>query len=198
MRRNRKKRSKRYWIVAITAMGVLIAYCPNKSHNIVLGKVRDDNTVSEVQQRQIQFDIAADTLEAVLIKFQKAADVQVVIPNDAMRSLSSPGVTGRFSPEQALKEILRGTGITYRFADKRTAILEIHAEAESVEIRDDSRPIVSSPKYTQPLLDTPQTITVISKEVIQEQGATTLRDVLRNVPGLTITAGEGGNPVKSK
>src|SRR5688572_26123234 len=68
--------------------------------------------------------------------------------------------------------------------------LEIHAEAESVEIRDDARLSVSSTKYTQPLLDTPQTVTVISKEVIEEQGATTLRDVLKNVPGLTITAGE--------
>ena len=29
---------------------------------------------------------------------------------------------------------------------------------------------------------------------MEEQGATTLRDVLKNVPGLTITAGEGGNP----
>ncbi len=190
-----KKRSKRYWIVAITAMGVLVAYCPNNNHNLVLGRARlDNNTVTHKQERQIVFDIAAGTLEAVLTRFQQATDVQVVIPNDAMRSLSSPGVSGRFSPEQALKEILRGTGIAYRFTDKRTAILEIHAESESVEIRDDSRPVLSSSKYTQPLLDTPQTITVISKDVIQEQGATTLRDVLKNVPGLTITAGEGGNP----
>ncbi|HZN07384.1 MAG TPA: TonB-dependent siderophore receptor [Pyrinomonadaceae bacterium] len=195
-KRSPKRRGPRYWIVATCALGVLVAYCPNKSHSIVLGKarLRDDNTVSETQQRQIQFDIAADTLEAVLTKFQQATDIQIVIPNDAMRALASPGVTGRFSPEQALKEILRGTGITYRFTDKRTAVLEIQAAAAAVEIRDDSRPVLSSPKYTQPLLDTPQTITVISKEVIQEQGATTLRDVLRNVPGLTITAGEGGNP----
>jgi catecholate siderophore receptor len=54
--------------------------------------------------------------------------------------------------------------------------------------------VLSSTKYTEPLLDTPQTINVITKEVIEEQGATTLRDVLKNVPGLTITAGEGGNP----
>jgi catecholate siderophore receptor len=40
----------------------------------------------------------------------------------------------------------------------------------------------------------PQTITVIPQTVIEEQGATTLRDVLRNVPGLTMTAGEGGTP----
>ena len=102
--------------------------------------------------------------------------------------------TGRYSPEQALREILRGTGISYRFSDKRTVILEIHANAESVEVRDDSRLVLSSTKYTEPLLDTPQTINVISKEVMEEQGATTLRDVLKNVPGLTITAGEGGNP----
>lgn len=195
-RKHKHRRGPRYWIVATCAMGVLVAYCPNKSHNIVLGKarLRDDTTVSETQQRQILFDIAADSLEVVLAQFQKVADVQVVIPNDAMRSLPSPGVKGRFSVEQALREVLTGTGITYRFTDKRTVLLEIQAATESVEIRDDSRPVVSSPKYTQPLLDTPQTITVISKEVIQEQGATTLRDVLRNVPGLTITAGEGANP----
>jgi catecholate siderophore receptor len=176
-------------------MGALVAYCPGKSHNIVLGKtpLADKATAGE-QQRQLQFEIPADTLEAALTKFQKTADIQVVIPNDAMRSLPSPGVAGRYSPEQALREILRGTGVSYRFTDKKTVILEIHAAAESVDVRDDSRPVLSSTKYTQPLLDTPQTITVISKEVIQEQGATTLRDVLRNVPGLTITAGEGGNP----
>lgn len=180
-------------------MGVLVAYCPAKSHNVVLGKalidekIASEKTVGETQ-RQVVFDIAPDTLEVVLAKFQKLADFQVVIPNDAMRSLASPGVNGRYAPEHALRELLRGTGISYRFTDKQTVLLEIHAAAESVEVRDESRLFLSSPKYTQPILDTPQTITVISKEVMEEQGATTLRDVLRNVPGLTITAGEGGNP----
>jgi catecholate siderophore receptor len=176
-------------------MGALVAYCPNNGHNIVLGRTtRTDKTVVTEQRRQLQFDIPASTLETVLAAFQKTADIQVIIPDDAMRSLSSPGVTGRYSPEQALREILLGTGISYRFTDKKTVVLEIHAATESVEIRDDSRPVLSSTKYTQPILDTPQTITVITKEVMEEQGATTLRDVLRNVPGLTITAGEGGNP----
>ncbi|HKR12696.1 MAG TPA: TonB-dependent siderophore receptor [Pyrinomonadaceae bacterium] len=190
-----RRRGPRYWIVAIGAMGALIAYCPANSHNVVLGKARlDDKTTISEQQRQILFDIPADTLEAVITKFQKLADFQVVIPNDAMRTIASPGVRGNYSAEQALREILRGTGISYRFTDKRTAILEIHADSEQVEVRDDTQPVLSSPKYTQPILDTPQTITVISKEVMEEQGATTLRDVLKNVPGLTITAGEGGNP----
>lgn len=53
---------------------------------------------------------------------------------------------------------------------------------------------VQSPRYTEPLRNIPQTITVIPREVIQERGATSLRDVLRNVPGISIQAGEGGAP----
>ena len=49
-----------------------------------------------------------------------------------------------------------------------------------------------SSKYTQPLLDTPHTVVVIPQQVIAERNATTLRDVLRNTPGITFQAGEGG------
>jgi catecholate siderophore receptor len=52
---------------------------------------------------------------------------------------------------------------------------------------------MSSPKFTQPLVDTPQTITVIKKELLREQGATTLAEALRNTPGVTMLAGENGN-----
>lgn len=51
---------------------------------------------------------------------------------------------------------------------------------------------VSSPKYTAPLLDTPQTISVVPQEVIKEQQALSLRQVLSNVSGITFNAGEGG------
>lgn len=51
---------------------------------------------------------------------------------------------------------------------------------------------LTSQKYTVPIRDVPQTVTVVPKEVIQEQGAQTLTDVLRNVPGISIQAGEGG------
>ena len=52
---------------------------------------------------------------------------------------------------------------------------------------------ISSPKYTEPLVDTPQTITVIKKELIQERVATTLTEALRNTPGITLQQGENGN-----
>ena len=53
---------------------------------------------------------------------------------------------------------------------------------------------VSSPKFTQPLLDTTQTITVIKSELVKQQGGTTLTDALRNTPGVgTFSLGENGS-----
>ena len=49
-----------------------------------------------------------------------------------------------------------------------------------------------SPKYVRPLLDMPQTITVIGNQTIQKQNLLTLRDVLSTIPGITFGAGEGG------
>ncbi|MFG1378429.1 TonB-dependent receptor [Xanthobacter autotrophicus] len=40
--------------------------------------------------------------------------------------------------------------------------------------------------------DTPQVVTVISQETMQQQGVTTLEQALRNVPGVTVAIGEGG------
>jgi catecholate siderophore receptor len=43
-----------------------------------------------------------------------------------------------------------------------------------------------------PLRDTPQTVNVVTQQVIQEQRAATMEDALRTVPGITFSAGEGG------
>lgn len=51
----------------------------------------------------------------------------------------------------------------------------------------------SSSKITQDLVDTPQTVQVITKKVMDEQQATTLQEALRNTPGITLNLGENGN-----
>ncbi len=51
----------------------------------------------------------------------------------------------------------------------------------------------SSSKITQDLIDTPQTVQVITKKVMDEQQATTLQEALRNTPGITLNLGENGN-----
>ncbi|WP_257457612.1 TonB-dependent receptor [Archangium lipolyticum] len=61
------------------------------------------------------------------------------------------------------------------------------SEAESYNTQESS--LTRLPK---PLVDTPQTVTVVPEKLIEEQNATTVRDALRNVSGITISAGEGG------
>lgn len=52
---------------------------------------------------------------------------------------------------------------------------------------------VASPKFTQPLVDTPQTITVVTQELLRQQGTGTLAEALANTPGITLQLGENGN-----
>lgn len=59
-------------------------------------------------------------------------------------------------------------------------------------INDQSGRVLESPKRTRTVRDTPQTITVLTNQVIEQQNLLTLRDVLTTVPGITFGAGEGG------
>lgn len=49
-------------------------------------------------------------------------------------------------------------------------------------------------KFVAPLLNTPKSVSVISKQLIEDTKVNTLSDALRTVPGITLGAGEGGNP----
>ena len=53
---------------------------------------------------------------------------------------------------------------------------------------------ISSDKFTAPLLDTPKSVAIVPAALISEQGGTSLVDALKNVPGVTFNAGEGGQP----
>lgn len=76
-------------------------------------------------------------------------------------------------------------------AAQQTTLPAVKAKAqEETPFKADT---ASSPKFTQPLVDTPQTITVIKKELLKQQGATNLAEALRNVPGVTLQLGENGN-----
>ncbi|GAA78596.1 TonB-dependent siderophore receptor [Pseudoalteromonas sp. 20-92] len=52
----------------------------------------------------------------------------------------------------------------------------------------------TSHKYTQPLLDTAKTVTVINQAVMKDRNVDSLQDALRNVSGISLAAGEGGSP----
>ena len=52
---------------------------------------------------------------------------------------------------------------------------------------------LSSNKFPEPILNTPKTVTVLTKEVLDDKNATTLREVGRSTAGVTLGTGEGGS-----
>lgn len=102
--------------------------------------------------------------------------------------------------ESVVKAWNRAQGQRWTKAAAAMAILGIGAHAEEehtlpdVVVTGESRRM-TSPKYTAPVRNIPQTVTIVPAEVIEAQGAANLRDVLRNVPGISIQAGEGGVPL---
>lgn len=140
----------------------------------------------------LRYDIPPGPLGVAIAAYEATASVEVTFPAESVRDIPSPGVTGDYTAEQALRRLLERTGVTFRFTAPAAITLQLR-RSESVEV---TAPLAlpASPKYTQPLRDIPQSITVIPRAVIEQQNATTLRDVLRNVPGVTIQAGEGGVP----
>ena len=66
------------------------------------------------------------------------------------------------------------------------------ASLDAVEVVGSTLRKADSPKYTEALSDTPQTITVVPRQVIEQQNLLGLRDVLSTLPGITFGAGEGG------
>jgi catecholate siderophore receptor len=77
------------------------------------------------------------------------------------------------------------------------ADLPILARAGANPYADPSAPYkvnrLSSNKFTEPLLDTPRTVTVLTKEILEDKNATSLREIGRTTAGVTLGSGEGGN-----
>ncbi|MES2833373.1 MAG: TonB-dependent siderophore receptor [Pseudomonadota bacterium] len=60
------------------------------------------------------------------------------------------------------------------------------------------RHALTSPEQVAPLVDTPRSITVIPRAIIEQTAATSLQDLLRTSPGITFGAGEGGQPLADR
>ncbi|HTI86026.1 MAG TPA: TonB-dependent siderophore receptor [Alphaproteobacteria bacterium] len=75
-------------------------------------------------------------------------------------------------------------------ADDPVALPEISVEGE--RSNDYQTAVPTLPKLTEPLRDTPQSITVVPRQVLDDRATTSTTDALRNVPGVSLQAGEAG------
>ena len=161
-----------------------------------------------ISQTQAQhFDIASGPLSEVLPQFARAAGITFTLSTDSIGTLTSPGVSGTFTMQEALRHLLEGTSVTFRFTAPTVVTFQLRGRSESVQVTahapgadpyaDPEAPYkadrLSSSKFTEPILNTARTETILTQEALEDKNATTLREVLRSTAGITLGSGEGGN-----
>ena len=196
------KISERIWHsrpARLMALGTLAAYATAscKIGAVAWARQADDKSKSQPTHSQLsvrRFKIAAGPLDSALDQFHSITGIAIVLnlPKDSIAGFQTAGVNGLLTSQQAIHQLLLGTGLTHTFIAPDIIGIAIR-DTESVSVTESGVPnSVALPKLPQPLIDTAQSVEVVPRYVMEQQGISTLRDALRNVPGISLAAGESG------
>nr|NTA45331.1 TonB-dependent siderophore receptor [Agrobacterium tumefaciens] len=162
--------------------------------------------------KSYEFAISGQPLSAALVRFSSVTGIDVAFDGPLPANLRSVGTAGNLSAEGALRRLLAGTGLTFRFTTANTVLLinpqnsSSSASAVGATILE---PIVvqgenargpvegfvatqsaTATKTGTSLKDTPQAVNVVTKDQIAAQGSTTLTQALRYTPGVISQYGD--------
>ncbi|MES2393314.1 MAG: TonB-dependent receptor [Acidobacteriota bacterium] len=140
-----------------------------------------------------RFSIPAGKLDGALAEFatQSGLGLRLRVPSADLAKMETAGVTGQYPREEALRMLLEGSGLSFRMGGGETVLIGLRHD-ESVSVAGELNDSVGMTKFTEPLLDTPQTVAVVPQFVLHDQQNHTLMDAVRNVPGISLAAGESG------
>jgi len=168
--------------------------------------------------KQLRFNIRPQPLYSALSALASQIGVQFAYTGQIVKGLTSQGVTGQHSTEQALRQILAGSGISFQFSNANTVALkkattpvtatEPHSETTlkamtvvKVAVQDSNDPYnknyavtnsTTATKTDTPIMETPMSIQVVPKSVMDDQQDTNILDALnRNVSGVLARTGGG-------
>jgi len=160
---------------------------------------------------QRSFDIAAQPLTEAIMQFGRQSGLQVTADTTLVEGRTSSAVTGVHAPTEALGILLRGTGITFRLTSRTTVVLEAAPQASGsavqlgpvrVEGAEGNGGLASSDpgvtegtgsysartvtvgKSAQSLREIPQSVSVITRERMNDQSLTTVSEALDQVTGV--------------
>ncbi len=162
-----------------------------------------------VMADQSSITIKPGTLEDALDAYSEATGTKTVYLNELIEGKNSPGAQNA-SPGDSLEQILQGTGLTFQMADDNTAVLKKKKPTEKQPVAKqqenktgDPHPqqarmkmeivTVTANKIEEDLHNVPQSITVISDEVLKEKGIVDIPDVINEVPNMTFSSGIDDN-----
>lgn len=154
--------------------------------------------------------IAAGPLSDVLAQYAAATGVQLVFEQATLAGLRSDGLQGRYTESEGFARLLRGSGYEVVRQGQSTYVLRKSAAPAQSAIALDAvtvtaaavpsgitentgsyaaRSSSTSSKLNLSPRETPQTLTVITREQMDDAGMTSVDDALRAVSGVTALAG---------
>jgi outer-membrane receptor for ferric coprogen and ferric-rhodotorulic acid len=163
------------------------------------------------------FAIPAEPLSEALNAFASKTGLQLAYPAELTTGLKSRGLNGNYEASEALRLILGGSGLTFHFANATTIVIEkpdTHGAralgpvevqgAESVAANGSTDPTATegTGSYTSTAVtvgskaplsirETPQNVSVMTQQQMQDQHLDSIADVLNQMPGVTIINNDG-------
>lgn len=157
-------------------------------------------------QSAVQFSVPAGPLAAALTAFASDAGTHVSAPAELVKDVHTPGVTGRHAVGDALNRLLAGTGLEaipsanggYSLRRKPASAEAAGAAALPMVVvsadRDSTGTYTASTRANAAtplglsIRETPQTVSVMTKQRMEDQGLTSLHQTLEQAPGLVLTS----------
>ncbi|MGC2162049.1 MAG: TonB-dependent siderophore receptor [Silvibacterium sp.] len=177
------------------AMGTIAAYAAAGSTSkaaMLFAHPGKGHGNGQAQLTVRRFDIPAGPLDIALEQFAKECSltIQYTVPQNTIPGFKSRGVSGLYSEQQALSQILAGTGLDFTVSGPDTVSVGVK-NAQSIEVVGSVSDSVALSKIPTALVDTPQSVTTLPHGLLSDQGVSTFHDALRNSPGISLSAGEG-------
>ncbi len=150
------------------------------------------------------FDIAPQNLNTALVEFSRQTRVQVVSDSKDVAGLTSRGLSGHLPLRDALAALLAGTKLAYKVTD--SGVIAIGAFAEEAAQQPASTPDTSQSESSTlaeilvqgvraegtkggaPLLEVPQAVTILSRDLMDAQGVQRLEQAVRYTAGISSSA----------
>lgn len=157
-------------------------------------------------QQVHNFDIAAKPIRQAMNDIVRATGIDVVFPETPAASKAGQPVRGSMSISQAVSTLLAGSGLQFSFINANTVTIIAPTEAVGSDSPTDATnllPIVvqseaalgpvdgyiaqrssTGTKTDTPLVETPRTVSVISRKQLDDQGVKSVGEALRYTSGV--------------
>ncbi|WP_263143678.1 TonB-dependent receptor [Pseudomonas sp. RIT-PI-AD] len=141
------------------------------------------------EQAAVELHIAPHSLDSTLTQFADQAGLHLLFNSEDIQGLRSSGLDGRYTPDEALRRLLDGSGMSWRFTDERTVLLQPQARAEEAALNLASTQISVAARTPTDIGSIPGTVWVLEQAQLREQldtGVSLKEAVGKLVPGLDL------------